>query len=228
MSIPLGTPFVYLGTPSLAWEAAIYSSVGSGTFATSIDTHMGVVTQGTQSSVGAGCTVAGRTAAMTIVPVQPDSGGTFALALYLDNAPGMQPAALSIGLTNPSLQVPGFCSPFYTDFAVALPLGSTDAAGFIGTTSIGNKFAGGPAAWVFPNTFPGAKLFLQAHALDPAAAGVQIANSDGRAVTVPSSDRTRTCRITRLFNNDGGTTQVHSTFSITGSISYGVVTRFSY
>jgi hypothetical protein len=224
--IPLTTPFVYLGIASLAWEAAVYGNVQNGTFAASSDAHSGLLASSGTTSLGAGCTVTGKASAMVLSTQAADNGGVFALATYLDYAPNNQPAVIAVGATNPSLSIPGLCSPLYTDLQATLFMGVTDATGYIGAG--GTKSAGGGGVFLFPNVFGGANLYVQAHALDPAATAIQIANSDGRMFTAPLPNLSRVVKVTRLFSNDPNPLQPHALFTSSGTMSYCIVTQFSY
>jgi hypothetical protein len=80
----------------------------------------------------------------------------------------------------------------------------------------------------FQNTIPGARIYLQAHVLDPgSSSAVLVANTDGHYVTVPSVNAGG-IRVTRLFNTDGGVAAPNAFCSGPACVGYGLVTEFTY
>jgi hypothetical protein len=227
-AIPFTTPFPYAGTHSLAWEMLQYSNTAFGLVPSSSDAEGGSATDGPVTRTGAGCIASGQSAAMTHEVATADIGGTFAFGLYLDKAPANALAVLYIGTSNPARTIPGLCGPLYTDLALSLPLGTTDANGFIGAKVGATTFIGGPAVWMLPNTFGGTKLYTQVHAVDGGSTNaIPIVNSDGHSFTVPQPDRTRITPISRIFTHDSQTASNALFFNVT-TLGYGVVVQFTY
>ena len=166
---------------------------------------------------------------MSHVLTAGDAYGTFQLGGYVTNAPPASGTFLALGVTDPDLAVGGLCSNLRTDLTAVIPLGNTDANGFLGGTAAGVKLPASPFAFLFANTFAGLPLYTQVHSLDAGSSwAVKVANSEGRAVVVPAPNLVRGVRVTRLFNSDGGTLAQHSLFFAGSSVGYGLVTEFTY
>ena len=224
--IPLTTPFVYVGAFSLCWEAVLHSA--SGSFLTP-DAHGASQTSAPVSTTGGGCTVSGQVSPMILVPSAADMGGTIAFGTYVDRAPPNVPVFLAIGSVNPSLPVPGLCGALYTNLLVTLPIGSSNGVGFLGSYYGTTKYAGGPACFGFPNTAPGATIYVQAHAPDVGSTlPIPVVNSDGKQLTLPFPNLTAVVAVTRLFNDSNSVTDPWSMFFNTSTIGYGLVTEFTY
>jgi hypothetical protein len=111
-----------------------------GTFASALDAASVPIAMPTNApTTGLGCVVAGQLFTASLNPAIVDAGGVAVLGAYLERAPASQPAWLALGTSNPAWQVQGFCSTVLTDLALVVPIGSTDATGFLGAT------AGGPS-----------------------------------------------------------------------------------
>ena len=221
--IPLPTPYMHVGTTSLCWEAVIHSS--SGTFVT-IDAHSSSITSATFASTGPGCTASGQASPMLHGPRSGDYGGTLIFGTYVEFAPKTAPLILAIGATNPNLTIPGLCGGIYTDLLLMLPIGSSDATGFLGTIALSTKFPAGPGCFALPNTAQGATLFTQVLAPDVGSTmPIPIATSDGKTFTVPTSNLSVIAQVTRIYNNSNSVTDPWAYFADAG---YGIVTEFTY
>lgn len=232
LRVPLTTPFAYAGTTSLAWEATVHDvTVGAG-YPTGLDVDPSTITPSTGTRiVGTGCTATGQAGPMTMFATHADSAGTWSFGAFVDRAPANSPIVLYLGTSNPNTTVPGLCGALHTNLVVPLLLGNANAAGFSG--AYGNvagtdRQPGGRNAFALPNTLPGATLFLQAHAADPGQPGLPFVNSNGISIVVPTSNRNRTRRVTRLFNSFGGVAATDAVYYATSSIGYGLVTEFTY
>lgn len=230
IAIPLNVPFVYFGTASLGWEVSVFSATTTGAFPAAVDAHYTGITLGANTpTTVAGCTTPGQVFPIVATPSFADNGGTFVLGVAIDRAPQNQPALLALGASNPNLSVPGLCGLVATDLLVTLPMGTTDATGFLGGTSNGIKYPAGEAAWAFPNTLPGARLYLQAHILHPSAPGaIKLANSDGKYLTVPTLSGGSPVQVTRLYNAEGGASVPNAICFGTGNVAFGLVTEFTF
>ena len=236
--MPLGTPYPYAGVNSLLWDAYIYSLTIVATFPTSMDVENATTTALAAASnvqTGLGCTVTGQASPMILVATGVDvpdtTGSNFGLGMYVDRGPANAPVFLAIGAQNLNIPVPGLCGNVYTDFLLFLPIGTTDGTGFMGTFSNSagtTKAQGGSSVLFFPSV-PGANLFIQAHAIDfTQTNSIPVSNSDGRQITLPTSNPTRVRKLTRIFNNFQGTTNPNAIFFNGSSPGYGCVTEFTY
>src|SRR5262249_2439997 len=112
-----------------------------------------------------------------------------------------------------------------------LPMGLTDSTGFLGEyfTST-SKGPGGPNAFAFPNTFPGATLYLQAHSIDVASPNqIPVSSSHGRSVTVPFPNLGTNVLATRIYGfNVGASTTNPNGFYVTSGTGYVAVVEFTY
>jgi hypothetical protein len=222
MALTLDTPYGFGGAPlALVWEVVIHNNAGAATV-TGLDADVGTTTSGVGAITGTGCTVTGRAAPMTHGSSLTDIAGVLAWSFTVTNGPSGANVLLALGTTNPALQFPGLCSSLFTDLAVSLPIGATDGTGAI-TTNMS-----GASTFVLKNTLPNAVIYTQVHALDAGQAGLPIANSDGRSMTVPTSNLTRVCDVMRVFNDVGGTTALEGRFFPTVNVGYALVTQFTY
>jgi hypothetical protein len=225
MDLVLDAPFPYNGVDSLVWEVAIHSITFRGTsWAGSNDVDSSTITSGiTATTTGTGCNCTGRTAAMTHTVSHADMGGTYVSNYSVANGPSNAAVLQTIGATNPNLPVAGLCSNLLTDALILRIIGFTDAVGAITT----NTPMAGPLVAI--NTFGGAVLFSQCHALDLTRPDpIGICNSNGLQVTVPMPNTTRTDKVMRLLNSVGNTTATEGVFFNTSTIGYGLVTEFTY
>ena len=160
---------------------------------------------------------------MTLAPAFADMGGTLLFNFTVANGPLSAPVFLSLGTTNPNLAVPGLCSNLATDLAVIYPLGLTSAAG---ATSFHNA---GLSAVAIPNTIPGGTVFAQAHAFDAGRPDpIQVCNSQGRQLAIPTSNLSNVVLATRLFSQLGGTAATESLFFFGTIVGHALVTEFTY
>jgi hypothetical protein len=227
---PFSTPFVYTAQSSIAWDLRAHSNTGTG--GGPWDAHWASAgTGGLNATIGTGCTASGQSAPMLLGGSHADYSGIFNMGWYVNRGPANAPTVLAFGTTNPNLSVPGLCDMLYTNLQIVLPMGSTDATGFLGerftATTVG---PGGRNAWALPNTFPTAIFFLQAHSLDAGSTNpIPISSTHGRQVTVPTSNLTTVVRVTRLYHfNGGGNATYPNAFHVTGSVGCPLVTQFTY
>ena len=221
MDLVLPQPFVYTGTASLIWEAHYYGNTSTGTSGT-VDAEQGVLTTGTSAVTGTGCIATGQAAAMTHTFTAADIAGTLAMNATVTAGPASSLCFLAIGFTNPILSFPGLCSNVYSDATITQLIGFTDAAGAITTAT--------PTATTFivPNGLVGVPLFTQVFGIDAGSPNpIQFAASNGRSITVPTSNTTRVNLATRLFNNTGGTTATESNF-FTSTVGYSLPVQFTH
>jgi hypothetical protein len=223
MDLVLPVPFVYDGVRSLVWEAVLHGVTTVGGFSI-MDADTSSITIGSAGTVsGTGCIATGRTAAMTHSVSHADMGGLYLANFTVANGPSSAPVLLSIGATNPNLAVPGLCSNLLTDLFQVLLIGTTNAAGAITSDTPSQS------AIVAGNTFGGAVLFTQAHALDLARPDpIPLTNSNGRTFTIPLANPTKVDRTARIFNNTGGTAATQGIFFADSSIGHALVTQFTY
>jgi hypothetical protein len=230
--VPLTNPYLYVGTTSLAWEVVQYSNVVAGTMTHNLDM------QGGSSSVaalpaltGAGCVATGQTATMDLGIQHIDRGGTYHFGAYVTGAPANAPTILFLGGSDPALQVPGLCSAVRTDLLVTLAVAVADASGYI--RELGNTATStNPSAaltMVLPNTFPGANLFAQAHAIDFARPDpITVCNSNGRSWVVPTPNTTIVARASRLYNFQLQGPGYPNATPLTLAHAFAAVTEFTY
>jgi hypothetical protein len=222
MDLVLDTPYPYPGALPLLWEAVVYSNTIAGTFS-GLDVDTTNYTSGVSTITGTGCTATGRTAAMTHTGNFVDAGGTLLVNFTVTNGPSSAPAILALGATNPNLAIPGLCSSLFTDVIVLLSLGATDAAGAITTAEPNGR------TFVLPNTLAGAVITSQVHCVDTGRTDpIPVSNSNGRSVTVPTSNTAKTVDCFRLTNNAGGTTATQGVFFGTSNIGHSLVTEFTH
>jgi hypothetical protein len=151
---PFGTPFLYIGNTSLAWDSIEYANTGTVSF--SHDAEGGTSTNGAAAVLtGAGCVATSQTVAMDIAVQHVDRGGSYQCGLYVQYAPTNAPTVLMLGTANPALTLPGLCGGIYTNFALQVPLGVSSATGFIGETGVSasGAYPSALATFVLPNTF---------------------------------------------------------------------------
>jgi hypothetical protein len=222
MDLFLDAPFAYNGVDPLAWEAVIYGNVVGGTFCR-LDVEGSSRTNGTSVVTGTGCTATGQANPMTLAPAFADMGGTLVMNFTVANGPPTTPVFLALGASNPNLAVPGLCSNLLTSLDVIYVMGVTDGAGAITFHNAGSS------AFALPNTAPGRTLFAQAHVLDPGRSEpIQITNSQGRQLNIPTSDVSNVVRATRLFSQLGGTGATQSLFFFGTTVGHALVTEFTY
>ena len=223
MDIPLDTPFVYVGVAqSLAWEAALHSYTSSGSsYMAEMDADGGSVTTGASTITGIGCLASTNTFnTMEHDTLAYDYGGTLLLGWAVSYGPPNAPAVLSLGATNPNLPIPGLCSNLLTDLVATLPLGTTDRHGSLVREQ---------TPWLLlNNAYANAVMTTQVHAIDLGRANqILVCNSDGRSTTIPAPNPTKSVKVTRIWNDFGGTTATRGAVTST-TFYYGLVTQFTY
>lgn len=222
-------PYAHSGSASFGWEVVLFANTVTGTFPLLFDAEVGSPALATTTALGAGCIATGQTAPLTHTLSAGDVSGVFQLGGLVANAPANAPLFLALGVADPDLAVQGLCSNLRTDLAAIVPLGNADATGFLGATANGSKFAGGTFVLALANTFAGAPLYTQVHALDLASTWpVQITNSEGRTFAVPAQAGNRAMQVTRVFNTDGGTNAQNALFFVGSTMGYGLVTEVTY
>ena len=233
IKLPFLAPYPYLGNSSVLWEAKIFSN--NVTAAGNPVLDMGSNAIGFALSptvVGTGCQVTGQSSAMKLTYQQWTSVAYYTFSAWVDFAPANAATVFAIGVNNPATVVPGLCGALYTDLLVILPMGVTNANGFLGQTitngSTVTKAGGGAFAFVVPNTWGNTLLYYQAHSIDSTSTSLlPIANSNGIKATAVGALTGTPVRVTRLYSADGGTTQQNAYFVTNGALT-GLVTEFSY
>ena len=199
---PFSTPFLYIGSTSLAWDSIEYANTGTRAF--NHDAEAGSATTGAAPSLtGNGCTATGQTSVMDIGVQHLDRGGAYQCGIYVQNAPANAPTILFLGASNPSLSIPGLCSALYTDMLLQVPMGNASAIGYIGEYGVStlNAYASALSTFVLPNTLGGATLYAQAHSLDLGRTDpIAVCNSHGRSWLVPRPNVVSIVRAGRLYN----------------------------
>lgn len=219
MDLPLASPYVWIPvTPTLTWEAVIYSnSVGTGSF-TALDVDQGSFTTATGTTVGTGCICTGRTVAQTAVISMADMQGYLGFGIGVTNGTPNSQIFSSIGFTNPNLAVAGLCSNVYTDLTFFIPSGTTSATG-----SLANSAGVG---FHIPNGLSGAQLFFQNFTFDPTLPGIPMCASSGVMFTVPAPNTTKIVQVSRAFDSSGTTTATTGLFFANSNIGYGLPVEF--
>jgi hypothetical protein len=225
MDLVLVTPFHWSGTTSLVWEVVYHGQVGAtglvGTYS-NCDAEQGTLTWGPSSLTGTGCIASGQSLAMAHTLSCCDVAGTLLMNATVFAAPADAPCLLALGIADPALALPGLCSLARTDASLVIPIGAADTTGRITTDH--------PAAatFILPNVLAGLLLRSQVLALDAARPDpIGVCLSDGRAVSVPASDTTRSPVVSRVFNSTGGTAASEGAF-FPSTVGYGLVTRFTF
>jgi hypothetical protein len=231
MVVPLPTPFPYTGATSLAFEMIQHSNTANGLTAQH-DNESGSSTTGAAASVtGPGCIATGRSSTMDLVIQHGDRGGAYQCGAYVTLAPANAPTTIYFGASNLNIPVPGLCGNILHDFAFPVPVGLSDASGFIGeyATSTTSPYPSALCTIVMPNTIGGATLYAQAHSLDVGRVGqLPICNSIGRTFTVPMPNTTVVAKASRLYNFQlQGPTHPHAT-PLSLAHGYTAVTEFTY
>lgn len=217
----LDAPFLHAGPGSLGWEVRVHGAVQSGALGAN-DAHAATPGYFGLASTGEGCVASGQSGGRMSVPISAlDVGGTVVFAAGLVRGPASAPALLAMGVGNPNLALPGLCGRICTDLLLVVPMGSTDPSGAISSSESGFRI-------VLPNTFGGARLQVQAHALDMFRSDpLRVANSDGVQVTFPNPGLP-TVQASRLFNNAGGVLATQGLFLPASMVGYALVTEFVF
>jgi hypothetical protein len=227
---PFGTPFLYIGNTSLAWDSIEYANTGTVSF--SHDAEGGTSTNGAAAVLtGAGCVATSQTVAMDIAVQHVDRGGSYQCGLYVQYAPTNAPTVLMLGTANPALTLPGLCGGIYTNFALQVPLGVSSATGFIGETGVSasGAYPSALATFVLPNTFNGAAIYAQAHALDAGSSlSIPVCNSNGRSWTVPAPNTGSIVKASRLYSFMLANPTYPNATPLTLSHGYAAVVELTY
>ncbi len=216
MSLTFDAPFAWNGSGSLAWEAKIFGSTGAGLFAAA-DAENYPRNFGNDVASGTGCTAVGNNDPMRL------DVNSFALGLgtfygtSVRAAPPDAPLFLTLGISNPDLPLPGFCTNVRTDLAVTLALGAADSSGAY--RSYGSQVL------FLQRDLSGATLHAQAFALDLRTGIVQpLLGSNGVATTFASPHPTFP-EVSRIYTEGEPVTSSLAAFR-TDSVGFGLVTRF--
>jgi hypothetical protein len=220
MDIPLDAPFVYVGAMSLGWEAALYSYLAGSNYLGAMDAESASAVTGASTINGTGCIATGGNVPMTHAFMALDTTGVLLLGWTVANGPSNAPTVLAIGTTNPNVTIPGLCSPLQTNLLATITLGLTNATGVLGDDV---------CPWLLiPNAFGGAAITTQAHAIDLGRTeAIAVTNSHGRTTTMPVPNLTREVKVTRIWNDTGGTTATRGRVTRI-AVGYGLVTQFTY
>jgi hypothetical protein len=126
--------------------------------------------------------------------------------------------------------VPGLCANLHTELLVILPIGVTSASGTIGELNTATTwYPSDGSVFVVPNSLPGVVVYSQVHVLETGGSNpIPIINSNGRRITMPATNPAKTVKVSRLFNNFGGTTATRGVFFNTTTLGYALVTQFTY
>lgn len=232
IALPLATPFTYLGSGSLAWEAKVFSNVAVGTYTSVLDAHGPGITAGTTpSTTGTGCVATGQAQPMQLTISHADSAGLYHLGCYVERCPANAPVVLALGTANPALSVPGLCGLVHTDLAAVVPAGTSSPTGLLANVDETSILRPAPSlVFATQNLFPTAVLYLQAHAIDAGSTNaIPVASSDGKAIAVPTPNLALgVAKVTRISNNGNGTLATQGIYFSTTSFGYGIVTEFTY
>lgn len=141
------------------------------------------------------------------------STGFIELAWQGYRAPASSMVALNIGLTNPNLSLPGLCTNLYATPVLSLTYRANQMGRF---RDEGNRFF-----LAINSGLQGARMFVQAAAIDSSQPGLPIALSQGLEMTVPVVYPEHNVR--RIYDNSAGAPN-----NPTGSGPYGsgIVTKF--
>ena len=210
MNLVLDQPWLYSGSTagSLVWETIIYSNTTTGGTFYRLDVDGSSRTNAVSSITGAGCLATGQTTtAMAHTAPMCDMGGTLLFQMLTTSGPANAPAYASLGVTNPNATIPGLCSPLQTSLDVVWPIGATDGAGAI------SYHLGGMTSMALPNLLPGGVVYSQVHAIDTGRSDpIQVCNSHGRRLSIPTSDLSHVVDATRIYSQLGGTGSLEGLF----------------
>ena len=173
------TPYVYLGTQDLVYEIVVHSSTS--TVGYYCDAYVPTSLAGGFSSAGGGCTTSNGVMRLRSNIVSTTTTNAWTASWAVTGGPSSRTTAVMVGFTNPSLTLPGLCSParLYTDNALFTLTGTTTAAGAIASLPT-------PALSVpFTQSLVGLILTAQAASIDPTQPGLGVSASNGNAVQLP-------------------------------------------
>lgn len=218
--VPFTTPFVYIGTNDLLWEWAVENNTGS-TKSYAADVYSGITADMVSSTnviLGVSCKATGQTNPMSYGPRCYSSRALNSFyfkgtALY---GAINQPSAILLGVTNPNLSPPGFCTNVYTDGLVVFPSVANATIGSFATPDLLIPYNPG---------FVGAKLYSQAVSADLGQPGFPVALSAGVENTLPALAAPGVVPIVRAFDLTSATIPVAGTVNF---YAYGIIVRFTH
>jgi hypothetical protein len=218
-TLPLDLPFVHTGLKDLVWEVVVHSNTATGTWPADANQST-LSTSGISVSTGSttGCFSTGRTSRMNLSASQTTDFITQSISLtYFGNsAPANAASAFVVGLVNPSLAVPGLCSPLYVDQAFLTINTTAGATGFFSSPEIKVPF---------DPLLVGFRIHAQAVAVDAGqAAGIPVSLSNGLQTTFAAMPLTPSTgeRVARIWlSGSSGTTG-------TLWMYFGLVTQFTH
>lgn len=130
----------------------------------------------TPTLLGAGCTATGRTAPITLAMAFTNTGGAMSMSYSGSNYPASAPVVLHLGLAELNQPVAGLCASVHARPDLALPLGSTTAAGVLTPRTLPLPFV---------RALRHSLLYMQAVAPDAGQPGIPLVLSEGREGGVP-------------------------------------------
>ena len=193
------TPWTYNGTDDLLWEVRLddiapvptgftnypfdFNSSGASSAVRRVYQYASTATNKTLFGInyGTGCTTNGSTTSRFLLAssMRNDfTANTLALRHGASRAPANSSVVTLLGVVKLDQPFPGLCSNLYTNPATQLPMGTASSTGSIATQIV-----------PVPNNpnFYGAKLYMQAAALDTMQAGLPVAVSQGEEQIVPDN-----------------------------------------
>lgn len=212
VTIPLDLTYAYDGVDSLMWEILVDNGV-TGTYSMDWVSAATTTTGATSTQLGTGCTT--PNGVMSLTTTFSATVTTLNLSFSTLRAPSTAPVVLALGVSDPNLQLPGFCTAVRTDALVQVPLGTSSATGTLSAVVL-------PLPW--NNSFASQNLFSQVLSPDASQAGLPIAFSNGRMSPTPAtSGGPAPTGIKRTYS----LTSSSATTGSTPSVSAGV-TRITY
>lgn len=211
IQIVFDAPFFYDGVDSLMWEAQVDSGV-TGTYSMDWVSAATTTSGATSTLLGTGCNT--PNGAMSLTTTFGATATTLNLAFSTLRGPSNAPLSVLLGVSNPNLAIPGFCTNIYSDAIANVALGTTGATGTLAQT----------LSFPWSPSFAGWSLYSQTLAPDASQAGFPIAFSNGRESPMP------------LTAGGPAPTGIKRTYSLTSSSAAtgsspsvsAVVTQISY
>lgn len=195
-NVPYDTPWVYTGEHDLLWEVRVTKNSYSGTAFSNYPFDFQYINSGgsftngpnpsANTNLGKGCAVTSA-GAFTYGASLDNYGTKFGFNQKVANGPANTPVTAFLGVTNPNVQLPGWCTTLHTDALVPIPVGTTDAAGAASMSL--NNIPHAPAA-------VGGKFYFQAIA--PSSRGLALTNG---VEVVPAADP-NVPRVGRVYTYD--------------------------
>ncbi len=165
-------PFFYDGVDSLLWELQVDNGV-TGTYSMDWVSAATTTNGATSTQLGTGCTTANG--AMSLTTTFSATTSTLNLAFSTLRAPISAPLTLLFGLSDPSFNIPGFCTLIHTDAIASTPLGSASATGGLSQT----------LSFPWSSSLSGWSMYSQVLAPDASQPGFPLAFSNGRQSPLP-------------------------------------------